>query len=166
MSERDEEDRQRERLSWREVDKRKDGSRHVAPESAPKGKRQSQKAEWLRKMALKEANKVFQGKQGTPRHEAAVSELQQHFGTKKFQSLARKYLEDFGVPQHWGTRFLFLDYEDPEVVSELLQDMVSQYPERSPREQQALISKLRTLAALAEDPEVQDRAAELLSSLS
>jgi hypothetical protein len=165
MSERDEEDRKRERLSWKEIDKRKDGSRHVAPESTPKGKRKAQKAEWLRKMALKEANKVFRGKQGTPQHETAVSELQQYFGTKKFNGLAKKYLEEFGVPKQWGTQFLFLDYEDPEVVNDILHHMAGQYTERSPHEQQALISKMRTLSVLAEDSETQELAAQFLSSL-
>ena len=165
MSERDEEDRKRERLSWKEIDKRKDSSRHVALDATPKGKRKAQKAEWLRKMALKQANKVFQGKQGTPRHEVAVNELQQHFGTKKFIGLAKKYLEEFGVPKQWGTQFLFLDYEDPEVVIEILHLMAGQYPERSPHEKQALISKMRTLSVLAEDSETQELAARFLSSL-
>jgi hypothetical protein len=164
MSERDEEDRERERPSWKEIDQRRDRSRHTA-RAPSRGGKKSQKDEWLRKMALKKANQFFQGKQGTPEHEKRVAELLQHFGTKKFFSLAKKYLEDFGSPKHWGIQFLFLDYPDPAVVIDILNQMAALFPERSPREQQAFLSKLRNLSSLAEDGEVLDRAAELLSSL-
>ena len=62
--------------------------------------------------------------------------------------------------------FLFLDYDDPEVVIDLINRMAAVYPERSLREQQAFISKLRTLKTMAEDGEVRDQAAEVLASLS
>ncbi len=165
MSERDEEDKKRERPSWREIDQHKYRSIHVARyrSSTPKKKG---KAEWLRKMALKEANKHFQGKQGTPAHGKAVGILQGQFGTRKFNPLAKKYLEEYGLPKEWGTQFLFLDYPDAEVVIDLLRQMASSYPERSLREQQAFLSKLRTLKMIAEDGDVQDEAADVLSSLS
>ncbi len=165
MSDRDEEDRERERPSWREIDQRKDRSSHVSKGPRPtRGKKD--KDEWLRKMALKEANKHFRGKQATPAHEKAVDALLEHFGSRKFHTLAKQYLDEYGLPSQWGTQFLFLDYEDPKVVIELLKKMAAAYPVRSLRDQQALLSKLRTLKAIAEDGEVQDEAAEVLSSLS
>jgi hypothetical protein len=165
MSERDDEDNERERLSWREIDQHKDRSSHVSRDPTSLRKKTG-KAEWLRKRALTEANKFFQGKQGTAAHEKAVSILHEHFGTRKFNTLAKKYFEEYGLPKDWGNQFLFLDYPEPEVVIELLKLMALSYPERSLREQQAFLSKLRTLKTLAEDGEVQDEAAGVLSSLS
>jgi hypothetical protein len=164
MPERERDYRNRE-ISWREIDQRKDRSSHVSSDPIPTGKNK-EKAEWLRKMALKEAHKHFQGKQGTPAHEKAVGNLQENFGNRKFQALAKQYLEEYGLPKHWGTQFLFLDYDDPEVIIELLNQMTAVYPERSLREQQAFVSRLRTLKTLAEDVEVRDRADEILESLS
>ncbi len=164
MPEKERDYRNRE-LSWREIDQHKDRSSHVSRDPLLTGKKKD-KAEWLRKMALKEANKHFQGKQGTLAHEKAVGTLQEHYGSRKFQALAKQYLEEYGLPKDWGNQFLFLDYPDPEVVIELLRLMADRYPERSLREQQAFLSKLRTLKTLAEDGEVQDEAAEVLSSLS
>lgn len=164
MPEKERDYRNRE-ITWSEIDKRKDRSSHVSEDPRPFGKNK-EKAEWLRKMALKEANKHFQGKQGTPAHEKAVGNLQENFGSRKFQTLAKQYLEEFGHPKHWGTQFLFLDYDDPEMVIELLNQMAAVYEERSLREQQAFVSRLRTLKALAEDGEVRDRADEILDSLS
>ena len=166
MPERERDYRNRE-ISWSEIDKRRDRSRHVSrDEERPRSRKERGKAEWQRKLALKEANKLFQGKQGTPAHDQAVSRLQEHLGTKKFKTLAKKYLEEYGRPQHWGIQYLFLDYPDPELVMDLLRDMAEDYPRRSLREQQAFLSKLRTLQALAEDGEVRDLAAEILAALS
>jgi hypothetical protein len=164
MPEKERDYRNRE-ITWSEIDKRKDRSSHVSEDPKPFGKNK-EKAEWLRKMALKEANKHFQGKQGTPAHEKAVGLLQENFGTRKFQTLVKQYLDEYDLPKHWGTQFLFLDYDDPGVVIDLLNQMAADYPERSLREQQAFVSKLRTLKTLAEDGEVQDRAEEVLDSLS
>lgn len=166
MPEKERDYRNRE-ISWREIDQRKDRSSHVSGDSRPpRNKKEKDKADWLRKMALKEANKHFQGKQGTADHENVVSTLHEQFGTRKFQVLAKQYLDEYGLPNNWGTQFLFLDYEDPEVIVGLLKKMAAAYPERSLREQQAFLSKLRTLKVLAEDGEVQDQAAEVLSELS
>jgi hypothetical protein len=163
MPEKERDYRNRE-ITWSEIDKRKNRSRHVSQDPIPIGKNK-EKAEWLRKMAIKEANKHFQGKQGTPTHDRAVDALQKNLGSKKFQGLAKQYLDEYGFPKHWVTQILFLDYEDPEVVLELMPTMAASYPDRSLREQQAFVSRLRTLKTLAEDSEVRDLATDILDSL-
>jgi hypothetical protein len=166
MPERERDYRNRE-ITWSEIDKLKNRSRHVSRDpDEPRTQKEKEKAEWLRKLALKEANKHFQGKQGTPAHDKAVGILQENYGTRKFQALAKQYLEEYDRPKHWGTQYLFLDYEDPELVLDLLNQMAVDYPDRSLREQQAFTSKLRTLKTMAEDGEVRDLAAEILDSLS
>jgi hypothetical protein len=168
MASRDEDHPEREKLSWREIDQRRDGSRHVSrgerPAARP-GTSRAQRAERLRQQALKEAHKVFEGKQGTPEHQKAVQELHRHFGTKKFLTLARQYLKEYGKPRDWGLLFLMLDLPDPEAVGSFLEQMAALFPSRTLREQQAFLSKLRTLAALAEDSAVQETAEELLERL-
>lgn len=164
MASRDEDRPEREKLSWREIDQRRDGSRHVVREK-PRARPGSPRAERLRQQALKEAHKVFEGKQGTAEHQKAVQELHRHFGTKKFQTLTRQYLKEFGPPRDWAVLFLLLDLPDPEAVGSFLNKMADLFPSRTLREQQAFISKLRTLAALADDPAVQETAEELLQSL-
>jgi hypothetical protein len=120
----------------------------------------------MRQRALQEAHKVFQGKQGTPAHQKMAETLHRHFGSKKFTPLVKEYIKEYGLPRDWGLLFLFLDFPDPLISTGCLEQMARLHPTRSPREQQAFLSKLRTLSALAEDPEVQDQASELLSSLS
>jgi hypothetical protein len=165
MSSRDEDRPKREKLSWREIDQRRDGSRHVARGERPAARPGTARAERLRRQALKEAHKVFEGKQGTPEHQKLVQELHRHFGTKRFQTLVRQYLQEYGPPRDWPLLFLLLDLPDHETVVSFLEQMAALYPSRTLREQQAFLSKLRTLSALAEDPAVQETAEELLQQL-
>jgi hypothetical protein len=157
---------ERERPSWREIDQRRDGSRHVSRGERPAARPGTPQAERLRQRALQAANKVFQGKQGTPAHQKAADALQRHFGSKKFPPLVREYVKEYGLPRDWGLLFLFLDFPDPSIASGSLEQMARLHPKRSLREQQAFLSKLRTISTLAEDPEVQEQASALLSSLS
>jgi hypothetical protein len=165
MSSRDEDRPEREKLSWREIDQRRDGSRHVIRGERTAAQPGSRRAEWVKKRALQEAHKAFQGPQGTPEHQTRVQELQRQFGTKKFQTLARQYLQNYGPPRDWALLFLMLDLPDHETVVSFLEQMAGLFPSRTLREQQAFLSKLRTLSALAEDPAVQETAEALLQQL-
>jgi hypothetical protein len=166
MPSRDDRRTERERPSWREIDQRRDGSRHVSRGERPAARPGTPQAERLRQRALQAANKVFQGQQGTPAHQKLADALHRHFGSKKFYPLVKAYVQEYGLPRDWGLLFLFLDFPDPSVSTGSLQQLARLQPTRSLREQQAFLSKLRSLSSLAEDPEVQGQAAELLSSLS
>ncbi|HSO72709.1 MAG TPA: hypothetical protein VLR91_08695 [Thermodesulfobacteriota bacterium] len=166
MTPRNDNPSERERPSWREIDQRRDGSRHVSRGERPAARPGSPLAERLRQRALQAANKVFQGKQGTPAHQKLADALHRHFGSKKFSPLVKAYVKEYGLPRDWGLLFLFLDFPDPAISTGSLEQMARLHPARSLREQQAFLSKLRSLSALAEDPEVQEQASELLSSLS
>ena len=166
MAQRDKDSSERERPSWREIDQRRDGSRHVSRGERPAVRPGTPRAERMRQRALKEAHKVFEGKQGTPAHQKAADALHRHFGSKKFNPLVKEYIKEYGLPRDWGLLFLFLDFPDSSISTGSLELLARLHPTRSPREQQAFLSKLRTLATLADDPEVQEQASALLSSLS
>ena len=166
VSPRNDDPSERERPSWREIDQRRDGSRHVSRGERPAARPGSPQAERLRQRALQTANKVFQGKQGTPTHQKLADALHRHFGGKKFTPLVKAYVKEYGLPRDWGLLFLFLDFPDPSISTGSLEQMARLHPSRSLREQQAFLSKLRTLSALAEDPEVQEVSEALLASLS
>ncbi|MGZ3559563.1 MAG: hypothetical protein ACXU97_10660, partial [Thermodesulfobacteriota bacterium] len=58
------------KLSWREIDKRKDRSPY-APKEAPGERERSRRSEWVMKKYRKEADKLFMGKKGTKKHQKA-----------------------------------------------------------------------------------------------
>jgi hypothetical protein len=159
---RDNQDNDRERPSWREIDQRRDrpGRREPAAPRLPK-----KQAEWARKLALRQAEALFQGKRSRPEYQAAVKELEQVHGTKKFAAVARKFLSEYGLPEEWGTLNLLLDYPEAAVVLEVLTALAAQREGRSRVEQQGFEGRLRVLALTSRDEEVRRLAEELLSSL-
>lgn len=158
---RDHED-ERERLSWREIDRLRDRPRSRLPRSERRPPRQ---AEWIKKMVLRQAEALFKGKRGNPAYQAALKALEEAHGTKKFDSVARKFLAEYGLPDTWGTLNLLLDFPEPQVVLEAMEAMRQLYPERSRVEQQGFGARLRVLALTSKHGEVRRRAEELLEEL-
>jgi hypothetical protein len=156
-------DEERERPSWREIDARRDrGGSRPAPRERRLPKKQ---AEWVRKMVLKQAEALFKGKRGRPEYQAALKELEAAHGTKKFAAVARKFLQEYGLPEEWGALNLLLDYPDPQVITEVLHAMGAQVALRSRVEQQGFKGRLQILALTSADAHVRQEAEELMANL-
>ncbi len=153
---------ERDRPSWREIDQRRDRPGRQKPAAPRVPKKQ---AEWVRKLALRQAEALFQGKRGRPEYQAALKGLETTHGTKKFPAIAQKFLADYGLPQEWGPLNLLLDFPEAEVVLEVLTAMAAQVGERSRVEQQGFGGRLKILALTSGEEEVRQRAEELLSNL-
>jgi hypothetical protein len=155
-------DDERERPSWREIDQRRDRSRHreKAPPRAPK-----KQAEWARKQALAQAEALFKGKRARPEYQTDLKKLEAAHGTKKFPVLAKKFLEEYGLPEEWGALTRFLDYPEPQVVAAVLQAMAGQVEKRSRVEKQGFKGRLQVMALTDPHPEVRRRAEEILNKL-
>ena len=157
---RDDEDR--ERPSWREIDQRRDGSRHrgKAPPPVPKAQ-----AESVRKQALAQAEALFKGKRSRPEYQTDLKKLEAGHGTKQFSALAKKFLEDYGLPEEWGALTRLLDYDDPSAVVAVLRAMAGQVERRTRVEQQGFKGRLQVLALTSPHLEIRRRAEEILGNL-
>jgi hypothetical protein len=155
------EDDDRERPTWREIDQLRDGSRHRAP-SAPRVPKKQ--AEMIRKQALAQAEGLFKGKRGRPGYQKALKELEACYGGKKFLPLAKVFLEEYGLPEEWGTLTRFLDYPDPAIVVDVLQAMANQVKQRSRVEQQGFKGTLKVMALTASS-DIKRAAEEILSKI-
>ncbi len=159
----DEEDR--DRPSWRDIDRRRDRSRH-APEARKRGPRVPKaQAEWVRKLVLRQAEALFKGKRGRPEYQEALKALEAHHGTKKFPATAKKFLEEYGLPEEWGALTRLLDYPDPPVVAEVLEAMAAQLEARTRVEQQGFKGRLQILALTSPHEDLRRCAEELLKGL-
>jgi hypothetical protein len=156
-------DDERERPSWREIDQRRDGSRHRQPERRPRPPKTQ--AEWVRKQALAQAEALFKGKKARPEYQAALRRLEACHGTKKFAPEAKKFLEEYGLPEEWGALNRLLDYPEAAVVGEVLAAMAAQAGQRSRVEQQGFKGRLQVLALTSQYAEVRRRAEEILAEL-
>jgi hypothetical protein len=152
-------DDDRERPSWREIDQRRDGTRRREKAKARVPKKQ---AEMIRKQALAQAEALFKGKRGRPEYQKALKQLEAAYGSKKFPALAKKFLEEYGLPEEWGALTRFLDYGDPGVVVEVLQAMASRVDSRSQVEKQGFKGRLQVMVLTDPYQEVRDCAQEIL----
>jgi len=157
------EDDERERPSWREIDQRRDGSRHRQPARKPRVPKTQ--AEWVRKQALAQAEALFKGKRARPEYQAALRQLEACHGTKKFSQCARKFLEEYGLPEEWGALTRLLDYPEPGTVAAVLGAMAAQLGGRSRVEQQGFKGRLKVLALTSLHEEVRRRAEDILADM-
>jgi len=155
-------DEERERPSWREIDQRRDGSRHgaKAPPPAPKAQ-----AESIRKQALAQAEALFKGKRARPEYPTDLKNLEAAHGSKKFPGLAKKFLEEYGLPEEWGALTRFLDYDDPATGAEVLRAMAGQVERRSRVEKQGFKGRLQVLALTSPHLEIRRVAEEILAEI-
>jgi hypothetical protein len=149
----------RERPSWREIDQRRDGSRHRARDLPKVPKKQ---AEMLRKQALAQAEALFKGKRARPEYQTELKKLEASHASKKFPGMAKKFLEEYGLPEEWGALTQFLDYPDPAVVVDVLQAMAGQVGKRSRVEQQGFKGRMQILALTSSDAGIRRAAEEVL----
>jgi hypothetical protein len=155
-------DDERERLSWREIDQRRDGSHHRGPAAPPVPKAQ---AESIRQQALAQAEALFKGKRARPEYRIDLKKLEAGHGSKKFPALAKKFLEEYGVPEEWGALIRFLDYDDAAAGVRVLQAMAAQVERRSRVEKQGFRGRLQVLALTSPHPEIRWVAEEILADL-
>lgn len=153
-------DDDRERPSWREIDQRRDGSRHRAPATTRVPKKQ---AEMIRKQALAQAESLFKGKRARPEYQTDLKKLEASHGSKKFCGLAKKFLEEYGLPEEWGALTKFLDYPDAAVVVEVLQTMAGQMEKRSRVEKQGFKGRMQILALTSPYANIRAAAEEILN---
>ncbi|NWF93145.1 MAG: hypothetical protein HXY46_09520 [Syntrophaceae bacterium] len=158
-----EDEDERERISWREIDRRKD--RPYATRETPKAREGSRRSDWLKRHYRKEVDKLFMGKKGTKKHQKALDDIDRYQGTDRFEAAVKAYLDQYGLPEDWNTLSLLLDYSDSEKVLEALAAMKNLYETRSPVEKQGFKAKVDILAMTAADRDLRAFAEDMLKTL-
>ena len=155
-----------EKLSWSEVDKLKDRSKHVSREKSAYREKTSAKEEWAKKQYLKEAEKLFSGvKEETEEQKKARKDISKHYGTSKFNSVVKHYIKKYGFPSDWGTLILMIDHKDKKIVIEALKALKEIMTKSSDAEQQGFKSKVKILNMTAESDELQELTEEIIEEL-
>lgn len=157
-------DDERERPSWREIDQRRDrAGGQAVPRQAKVPKKQAEK---LRLQALAQAEALFKGKRARPEYQKDLRKLEERHGTKQFVAYAKKFMEEYGLPEEWGALTRLLDYPDAIVTQEVLQTMAAQLSTRSRVEQQGFKGRLQVLALTSPYAEVRRCVEEILSRIA
>ncbi|HVO82982.1 MAG TPA: hypothetical protein VMU60_01010 [Syntrophobacteria bacterium] len=158
-------DDERERPSWREIDRMRDRSRHVSRGEQRPAKERSLRTAWAKQEHLKEAEKVFQGVRGTKEYKAAIDTIHRSYGSAKFSGAVKKFLATYGVPAEWGTLLLLLDYKDEAILAEVIEKLKGLAAKRSAVEKQGLKNKLEILTFTAKSSRITSVAEAALTEL-
>lgn len=155
---------EREKPDWREIDRKRDRSRHASRDESSRGEK-SLRSTWAKEQYLKKMDKLFQGEKGGKEHKAALNAIHNHYGTSKFAASVRKYLKKYGIPDDWSTLMLLLDYKDDEILVQVIEALKEVAPERSPVEKEGFKNKLEILAITASSSQVISLAETMLKEL-
>ena len=158
-------DDDREKLSWREIDQRRDRSHHYSSEGKS-FKERTLRSDWAKKQHLREAEKFFQGQKGTEPYKTAHASLHEKYGTGEFQDALENFLQQFGLPDDWGTLLLILDAQEPKWLQGALTSLKGLYGKRSPLEQAGFKSRLHVLAMTTKEKNIRQECEKILEELS
>ncbi len=150
--------------SWSEIDKKKDSSKHASGDSAD-SRPKSPKKDWIHKMYLKEIEGLFKGKRGSKEHSVALEAIHKKTGTKQFNTAAKKYIKEYGLPDDWSTLFLLIDYKELKVVKQVITLLKEMSKEEPLSLKEGFKSKLNIIAMTSPDEKLRDLAEETLEDL-
>jgi len=162
MGRRDDDDR--EKLSWREIDNLRNRSCHVSSDTKSYRER-SLKTDWARKQHLREAEKFFQGKKGSEDYRKAHAALHEKYGTPEFHEALSQFIQEFGIPDDWGTLLLILDTTTSEWIKQALAIMKEMVPQKGLLEQRGFKGKVKFIASTTQDRGLQEECKRILETL-
>ncbi|HLG19379.1 MAG TPA: hypothetical protein VI895_06130 [Bdellovibrionota bacterium] len=156
------EDEEREKPSWRELDARRDRSYHV--QDKPKIERQPAIAKRGQALAKEALDELFTEKKDKDR-KAAWKKVHEASG-KLFAGRARAYVEKYGMPKTWDDLLRLLDHPDSQFFESILDRVMELAVHESPVRIDLLVGKLRVLKMTHEEPELLAKMEGCLAKLS
>jgi hypothetical protein len=151
----DDDDRPRERLSWREIDRRRGGARPTQderPKSAAERARESAAA----KLYTKQLDAMFVKGKGGAEGERLARAMRDARGTPEFAAACRAYKDALGLPEETSQLSLFLDSGDSELVLAALGVLGAAHAGGKLQPSSGLRTQLRLLAQDANDAVAED----------
>lgn len=165
MTGRDDDDRgERPKLSWSELDKRRDKPRSRTPERAPRGPAAEARARTATKSYLAKLDGQLFAKKG-PAGSKLADAVRDALGTPGLTDACRSYLAEVGAPRDAALIAAFLDAGDTELQRIALAALAEEVAARRTTPTAGLRSQLRVLAS-GPDDELALRAEEILDSRS
>jgi hypothetical protein len=162
MNYRDEDDKERDRPSWREIDALRDGTKkREVQKPLWKPNYQKQREESLAKKALED---LFQGKK-SKEQEAEWKKVCDGSG-KNFSARASGYVEKHGLPRQWDDLLRLLDHRDPLFVDQVLDKLSALAAAESRAKLDLLHGKLRILKMEREEPQLLEKMDRILADLA
>ena len=135
------------RPSWSERDKKKDKSKHSGrdDEGRPRDFIPKQRLEKAKKDYMSSAGKLFKGKKGTSEHDKLIKKMILNFRKPTFKKFLKEYIEKYDFPNDWDTCLMLMDYHDPKIVKQAVENILKIKEEQSDTRKSIFEQKLRIL---------------------
>ena len=155
----------RDRPSWREIDRRKDRSKHVSQDRT--GAKPHEKTDWGKQRYKKAVDEFLfsDTPQETPQAKKARESLHKKYNTPEFEEAVKKFLDKHGIPQHWETLSMMIECKAPEIVIPSIEMMAAMAPSQRPSEKMLFVNSLRIIARKNKDEETAGLARKLAKKL-
>ena len=153
-------DRPREKLSWREIDQRRSGAR-PREERRPQSPADQARAAAAAKAYTKQLDAMFVKGKGGAEGEKLARAMRDARGTPEFAAACRAYRDTVGMPEETAQLALFLDSGDPELVLAALAALRAAHASGKLQASSGLRTQLRLLAQDANDAVAEDSEALL-----
>jgi hypothetical protein len=170
--------------SWREIDKKKDSSKHRQQDRKPMSPHKTARAASASKVYKSKLDAFFSGDGKVPEHvKEKVDALQTTSGEGKARANALKaikdantssaadkavaaYLKKWELPPDFDVLSQVLTCSDEDYILDAMEIMDKIIKEnRVPRRIQLLEQRLRRVKTLADDPDLQEKADQLIKKL-
>jgi len=153
------------RPDWRELDRRRDKSK-LYGRIEEKGQKKEKPRDRYQTGRVKEAlDRLFMGKKGTIEHEKLYNRIHSTYGSNRFVSTVRKYIEGYGVPDDLSALLLILDTKEQDIICSGIEKLKEVYPLATTRQKEDIRRKLSILAMTDKSREVRNLAGETLEML-
>jgi len=151
-----------EKPSWRDIDRRKDRSRHYGRQEKA-AKREGPKNRWQEGRVKEALDRLFKGDKGTPDHDRLYKKLHSTYGTESFLPTVTKYLTKYGLPDDVGTLILILDTKEENIILSVFEKFKEIVTGLSSRYKEDVRRKLSIMALTDKSPHIREKAKEALN---
>ncbi|MCS7280808.1 MAG: hypothetical protein NZ583_04170 [Desulfobacterota bacterium] len=156
-------DEERERLSWREIDRLRDRSKHVRKEE--KRERPQKLDRWKTKRAKEALERLLKGEKGTLEHDKLYNKIHASYGTESFLKNVKAYIDKYGLPDDASTLMLIMDTKDEKIILAALEKLKSMYHHLPERTKEDVRRKVSILRFTEKSTEVREEALAFLEEL-
>lgn len=170
--------------SWRDIDKKKDSSKHRQSDNRPMSRQKKVRAESASKVYKSKLDAFFEGEGRAPAHvkdkidtlkptskegkarAAALKAIKDANTSSAADKAVSAYVKKWELPPDFEVLSQVLTCSDEDYVLEALEFIERLVAEgRAPRRVQLLEQRLRRVKTLADDSDLQDKADELVKKL-
>lgn len=154
------------RPDWREIDRRKDKSRHYGrTEEKGQARQKPDASRWETGRRKEALDRLFKGEKGTLEHDRLFNKIHKSYGTGSFLANVKAYVDKYGMPDDAPTLMLILDSGDKGLIIRAIDKLREIFDKLTDREKDDVKRKLSIIKMTDRSPDVREKAEEALEGL-